>query len=133
MKAIWGFNFPLASFIKSSSFNENVASGFPPSYCPKFQKSCTINNYTCLTKRTVLCVREQERKILVSNAFSNWSHPKTNKSIRRKSRELQSPCFYTAVVHTPSTINPDCSRGTSILIQHTKDPLLSSSNFILFF
>lgn len=34
MKAIWGFIFPLATFRKSSSVNEKVASGFPSSYAP---------------------------------------------------------------------------------------------------
>ena len=36
MKAICGFIFPNATFTKSSSLNENVASGFPPSYGPKY-------------------------------------------------------------------------------------------------
>lgn len=34
IKAICGFIFPNATFTKSSSLNENVASGFPPSYGP---------------------------------------------------------------------------------------------------
>lgn len=34
IKAIWGFIFPLAIFIKSSSVKEKIASGFPSSYGP---------------------------------------------------------------------------------------------------
>jgi len=36
MKAICGFIFPKATLTKSSSLNEKDASGFPPSYGPKY-------------------------------------------------------------------------------------------------